>query len=98
MGIALLVVEHGALLDRFLRNGQVDLDHSIGLRLRALHRQFQGIEQTAGIAACHIHQMSRCIWSQHHPTCAVPPFLIVEGPLQQLVQVVRFQREQPEQA
>ena len=98
VGIAVLVVQHGALLDRFLGKGQVDLDHSIGLRLRALHRQFQGIEQAAGIAACHIHQMRRCIWSQHHPTCAVPPFLIVEGPLQQLVQVVRFQREQPEQA
>ena len=92
----MLVVQHGALLDRFLRDRQVDLDLSIGLRLRALHRQLQGIEQAAGIAACHIHQMFRRIRSHHHPTCAVPPFLIVEGPLQQLVQVVRFQRQQPE--
>ena len=28
MGIALLVVEHGPLLDRFLGNGQVDADHA----------------------------------------------------------------------
>ena len=98
VSIALLVVEHRPLLDRFLRDRQVDLDRSIGLRLGAFHRQFQGIEQAAGIAPCHIHQMCRCVRSQHHPTGAVPPFLIVEGALQQLMQVVRLQRQQPEQA
>ena len=103
MGIALLVVEHGPLLDRFLGNGQVDADHASrggpwvaglaqGHRRRGLHRQLQGVEQAAGIAAGHIHQVGRRLGRDLHPPLAIAPLRIGQGPLQQGLEMGRFQR------
>ena len=61
MGIPLLVVEHRALLNRLLGDGQIDPDGAISTGRSGLHRQLQGIQQTAGIAAGHINQVvGRC--------------------------------------
>ena len=57
MSITVLVVQHGALLDRLLSNGQIDPDFAVCIGLRALHRQLQGIEQAAGITVGDVHEM-----------------------------------------
>ena len=103
MGIALLVVEHGPLLDRFLGNGQVDANHTSrggpwvaglaeGHGRGGFHRQLQGIEQAAGIAAGHIHQMGRRLGADLDAPPAVAPLRISQGPLQQGLEMGWLQR------
>ena len=97
VGITMLVVEHGPLLDGFLRDRQADADVAVGIGVRAFHRQLERIQQAAGIAVGHIDEMLRGFGFDHHGPCAVAAFHIAQSPLQQLVQILRLQRQQPEQ-
>ena len=98
VGVALLVVEHRPLLDRVFGDGQVDPDHAIAIGRGGFHRQFQGVEQAAGVAARHIHQVVGGLGADRHGPLAVAPLRILQGPLQQLVQVLRLQGLQAKQA
>jgi hypothetical protein len=57
VGISLFVVEHGPPLNGLFRHRQGDGDGAGIIGFRGFNRQFQGIEQSAGIAIGHIHQM-----------------------------------------
>ena len=97
VGIPLFVVEHGSLLDRFLGDRQVDLDHPAAVGRACFHCQLQGIEQAAGIAAGHIEQVVGRIGTDRHLPLAVAVLRVGQGPLQQAAQILRFEGLEPEQ-
>ena len=98
MGITLLVVKHSALLNRLFGDRQIDRDGAVCIRLRGFHRQLQRIEQAAGITAGHIQQVGAGGGLDLDRPPAVAVLGIRQGPLQQLAQIPRFERLQPEQA
>ena len=98
MGVALLVVEHRPLLNRFFGDGQVNGDLAVGIRRRGFHRQFQGIEQAAGIAAGHIEQVVGGGVADRDRAVAVAHLGILKGPLEQLAQVRSLEGLEPKQA
>ena len=98
MGVALLVVEHGALLDRVLGDRQVDRDRAVSVRRCGFNSQLQRIEQAAGITAGHIHEVIRRFGADLHAALAVAALRIAQRPLQQLMQMLWLQRLQAEQA
>ncbi len=89
----MLVVEHSPLLDGFLGDGQVDLNHAVAIGLGTLHRQFKGIEQAAGVSACHINEVVGGIAADGDGAVAVAPLVVCKGALQQPLQILRFQRQ-----
>ena len=59
MGVAVFVVQHGPALDRFLGDIQGDVDDAVRVGRGAFHRQLQGVEGVAGVAAGHVDQVLR---------------------------------------
>ena len=80
--VALLVVKHCALLNGFLSNAKVDLDHALLVFRRALHGEFECIEQAARVTSRHIDEMGRGIVSDLHLAIAVATFLVAQGGVQ----------------
>ena len=98
VGIALFVVEHRPLLDRFLGDRQIDADLALAIGGGGLHRQFEGVEQAAGIAAGHIEQVGLGLVAEADGPLSVAPLRIGQGAVQQLAKVAWLQPLEPEQA
>ena len=98
MGVTLFVVEHRPLLDRFLGDGEIDADHTIGVGRGGFDGELQGVEQAAGIAAGHIQQVLAGFFTDRDLAIPIAHLAILQGPIEKLAQVGRFERLQPEEA
>ena len=75
MGIAVPVVEHRTALDALLGDLAVDVDRSTH-RLRGLDGQFEGIEESPGIAVSNVHQVIEGVRIELNAVVAVAPLAI----------------------
>jgi hypothetical protein len=98
VGIALLVVQNRTLLNRFFGDGQVDRDHAVVIGRCGLNSELEGIEQAAGIATGHVDQVIDGCIADDDLAFAVAPLVVAQGPLQQLAQMLGFERSEPKQS
>ena len=98
VGVTLFVVEHRPLLDRFLGDGEIDADQTIGVGGGGFDGELQGVEQAAGIAAGHIQQVFAGFLTDCDGAVPIAHLAILQGPIEQLTQVGRLKRLQPEEA
>ena len=97
MSVAVFVVQNGALLNRLLGNGEIDLHEAIAVGAAAFNGEFKGIEKTAGVPVGHIHEVSGCFVGDHNRAISKAALCILQRALEQVVQVVGLERKQPEQ-
>ena len=94
MVVALLVIEHGAPLDRFLSHSQRDVNGAVEPRRCGLHRQFQRVEHAAGVAIGHFHEMVDRLRFNRHIEVTVAALAILKCCEEHAAQVLLRQRQQ----
>ena len=79
MGVAVLVVEHGALLDGILGDRPVDMERAAGVGRGRFNGELQRIEHAPRVAVCHFDKMIERIVVEAHRLVSIAPLRVGQG-------------------
>ena len=73
MGVAIFVIEHGALLDGILGDRPVDMKRAAGVGSGRFNGELQRVENAPRVAVCHFDKMvERIIVDERRPVSIAP--------------------------